>query len=98
MSSACGLYMMIVKSHLRLIALVFFFMVPASPILSQLDTSVKTNGDINGDGVFDTLDLILLEQIVITKQKGTEDQLKRCDVDGNGSLTSYDPSGAHRCL
>ena len=82
--------MLSMKLHRYLFFLALFLFEIASPAMSQLDTSVKTNGDINGDDVFDTLDLVLLERIVIDRQKGTEEQLKRCDVDGDGDLTNYD--------
>jgi hypothetical protein len=56
----------------------------------KADPSVVTNGDINGDGTFDTFDLIQLEKAIAYNLPLTTEEIETCDVDGNGKLTNYD--------
>ena len=48
------------------------------------------NGDVDGNGVVNVLDVIMAVSIVLGTHQPTEDQLLRADIDGNGQINVVD--------
>ncbi|MEA1997415.1 MAG: dockerin type I repeat-containing protein, partial [Gemmatimonadota bacterium] len=65
---------------------------PGSLLIAQQhsDAGVTTSGDLNGDGFFDIIDLVSLEEAVVLGALAGAGELSACDVDGDGKLTTFD--------
>jgi len=47
-------------------------------------------GDVNGDGIFNSIDLALMKKYLTGAIEFTEEQLEAADVDNNGEVNSID--------
>ena len=52
--------------------------------------SISGGGDINGDGVLDILDVLLIVDIILENFEPTVDQFAAADYDGSGSVNVID--------
>ncbi|MBS4174273.1 Ig-like domain-containing protein [Bacillus sp. FJAT-49736] len=61
-------------------------------VIDQFKISISKIGDINGDGIVNPSDALLIYQVINGKTTLNEEQLKLLDIDGDGIITSADAS------
>lgn len=75
---------------LLLIALASILLPEVSISQRHAATDMFTNGDVNGDGVFDLFDIMRLERTVSLGMGAQDEELSAGDVDGNRRLDKFD--------
>lgn len=70
----------------------------AAVIAGYYGSSLPEKGDVNGNGVLDANDIVLIKRAILGSWKLTAEQEKRADYNGDGKLTTLDYVLAKRAL
>jgi len=74
---------------------------PCDPVSITIPTQQNNEikyGDVNNDGVVNSMDYSLIKRFILNKVILTQEQIKVADVDGDGSVTSLDYSLVKRYI
>ncbi len=66
------------------------WMMPTYSWIFHIDDPIILDGDVNGDGIVDAFDCLIVKGIYFETYEATEDELARADINGDGEIDMFD--------